>query len=123
MDVDRGEGARVIEDDTDVRLKMEDGTREARHRLRHRSDDPISVHSEMHVKDTRIFKMNELMLPSTLDRLDSRTGQRTQRAARQPSSQGRVQHARGEQRPAFDRRAEQSRGAVDFGKLRHERSR
>lgn len=123
MDVDRGESARVIEDDTDVRLKTEDGSREARHRLRHRSDDPISVHSEVHVKDTPIFEMNELMLPATFDRAYARTGERAKSTASQSSSQGGVQHACAPQRLPFDRRTKEARRAFDFGKLRHERSR
>ena len=77
----------------------------------------------MHVKDAPVIQMNELMLPSTLHRAYARTGQRAQGAARQASSKGRVQHARTPQRFPFDRRAEESRGAFDFGKLRHELSR
>ena len=102
---------------------MEDSAREAWHRLRGRSDDPITVHAEMNVKDTPILEVNELMLPSPLDRTYARTAQRTQGAARQPSSESRVQHAGAHQRSALDRRAEESRGAFDFGKLRHELSR
>lgn len=76
----------------------------------------------MHVKDTSVFEMNELMLTPALDRTYSRTGKGTQCAARQPSTQRRVQRARAEQRPSFDRRAQKSRGAFDLGKLRHELS-
>src|SRR5689334_1466382 len=98
---------------------MEDGSREARHWLRHGFNDPISVHAKMHMKDTPVIEMDELMLPSTLDRTYARAGQRAQRTAWQPSSQRGVQHARAPQRPALDRRAEESRRAFDFGKLRH----
>ena len=121
--VDRGQRARVIEHDAGIRLEMEDRSRESWHRLGRRTDDPISVHSKMHVKDATVIEMNELVFPSTLDGGHSRTGEGTQRAARQASSQGRMQHACASQRRPFDRRAEESRGAFDFRKLRHELSR
>jgi len=123
MDIDRGQRAGVFEHDTDLLLEMKDGTRKARHRLGRRSNDPVSVHSEVHVQNTPIIEMNELMLSSTLDGAHPGTGERAQRASRQSPPQSRVQHARALQRPPFDRRAEEPRGAFDFGKLRHELSR
>jgi len=77
----------------------------------------------MNVKDTAVLEVNELMLAASLDRADSRAGQRAERPAGQASSQRRMQHAGAQQRSPFDRRAEESRGAFDFGKLRHELSR
>jgi hypothetical protein len=77
----------------------------------------------MNVKDTAVVETNELMLSSPFDRAYSRAGKRAQRTARQPSPQRRVQHAGTQKRLSFDRQAEQSRGAFDFGKLRHELSR
>jgi hypothetical protein len=123
MHVERGQRARVIEHDTDLRLKMEDSSRESWHGLGRRTDDPIAVHSKMRVKDAPVIEVNELVLPSTLDGADARTDQGTQRAARQSAAQGGMQRARAPQRSPFDRRAEESRGAFDFGKLRHELSR
>ena len=74
MDIDSRQRARVIQYHTNVRVKLEDGAGEARHRLRRRSDDPIPIHAEMNVEDAAILEVNELMLASPLDRSDSRPG-------------------------------------------------
>jgi hypothetical protein len=123
MDIDRRQRARILEYNPNLRSEMEDGTRESGKRLRCRSDDPISVHAKVNVKDTAIVETNELVLPSPFDRAHSRTGERAQRTARQPSPQRWVQYAGTQQRLSFDRHAKKSRGAFDFGKLRHELSR
>ena len=102
---------------------MKHGTRESWHRLGRRSDDPIPVHSKMHMQNAPVIEVNELVLPSTLDGAHSRTGERTERTAGQAPAQGRMQYARATQRSPLDRRAEESRGAFDFGQLGHELSR
>jgi len=123
MDIERRQRARVIQYDSYLGIEMEDGTREARHRLRRRFDDPIAVHAEMHMKDAAVIETNELMLPPPLDRTHARTGERTQRSAWEASSQRRVQYARAQQRPAFDRHAKASGSTLDFRKLGHQLSR
>lgn len=123
VDVDRRQRARVIQHDTHFWIEMENGPGEARHRVRRRANDPVSVHPEVDVQDATILEVNELMLPAPLDRAHPRTGQRSECAAGETPPQRRVQRAGTAQRSPFDRRAEESRGAFDFGKLGHELSR
>ena len=71
MNIDRREGARILEDHTATVVEMKDRSSESRQRVAIRVEDPISIHAKMNVQNTAVDEMHELVLSATLDTFDA----------------------------------------------------
>lgn len=73
----------------------------------------------MRMENAAVGKMNELMLPATLDARDGRIAQRTRTRWRKPPPQRRMQHANLSNDFSIDRFTETTNRGLDFRELGH----
>ena len=119
MDVERRQGARVLEHDTHAAREIEDRASEARRRIRALADDPVTIHTEMDVDHAAILEMNELVFPATFDHADARASQRSKRGSGDAPAQRGMQDLHSLDDRLLNCVAQCADGSLDLRKLWH----
>jgi hypothetical protein len=71
------------------------------------------------MKRAAVSEVQELVLTTSFDALDTSAGERPQTRGRQAGAESRMHYSRADDRAAFRRNSQLPNGLLDFGKLRH----
>lgn len=83
MQIERAQGARIVEHDARAVVEHDRSAREARQRIGGAIQVPVAGHAKMGVQDAPVVEANELMLPPSFDRVNARAPQRAKPRWRQ----------------------------------------
>lgn len=87
MNVDGRERPRILEDHASSIRELKKCTSKSGQRVAGVIEDPVAVQPKMDVQDASIGQVHELMLSTARNAFDSRTGQGSGSASRQPTLQ------------------------------------